>query len=170
MGNNNKNFAALIYFGRCYDQCRLPVVFGRGYKTVAYAVDVQDETAKATLENGTFGGNYYNGCTAVQVEKGTANINGGSYSLKQLNRTWCAESLLMDISSVINCIDAAYKNGTAKGLHYRAVHCCILRSGLTVLAEDPIGTTSVQCPAMSQLRAARRMHRFGRLKIIVLLR
>ena len=50
-------------------------------KDDCYAVDVQDETAKATLENGTFVGNI----TTVYVFEGTLVVKDGSYSIKQLN-------------------------------------------------------------------------------------
>ena len=50
-------------------------------KDDCYAVDVQDETAKATLENGTFVGNI----TTVYVFEGTMDVKDGRYSIKQLN-------------------------------------------------------------------------------------
>ena len=51
------------------------------------------------------GGNYFGGLTCVQVEEGTAEINGGRYEVKS-NDTYGHEFTL-------NCIDANYKDGTA---------------------------------------------------------
>lgn len=73
-----------------------------------YAVDVQDETAKATLENGTFVGNI----TTVYVFKGTLVVKDGSYSIKQLN----SNGVQNPYGLTINCYDQNYKNGTAKVL------------------------------------------------------
>lgn len=73
-----------------------------------YAVDVQDETAKATLENGTFVGNI----TTVYVFEGTLVVKDGSYSIKQLN----SNGVQNQYGLTINCYDQNYKNGTAKVL------------------------------------------------------
>ena len=77
-------------------------------KDDCYAVDVQDETAKATLENGTFVGNI----TTVYVFKGTLVVKDGSYSIKQLN----SNGVQNQYGLTINCYDQNYKNGTAKVL------------------------------------------------------
>lgn len=68
----------------------------------AYAIDVMNG-ATLTIN----GGNYYGGGTAVQVEKGTANINGGTFACEPYGDPYGYKFL-------INCIDSAYKNGTAK--------------------------------------------------------
>ena len=71
-----------------------------------YAIDLQDETSKCTIENGTFVGNV----TAVYVHPGTLIINGGKFSIKQLN----TNGVLDSYGVTINCYDADYKAGTAK--------------------------------------------------------
>ena len=53
-----------------------------------YAVDTKAESAKLTIENGTFVGNV----TAVYVHPGTLIINGGSFSIKQLNTNGVQDS------------------------------------------------------------------------------
>ena len=55
------------------------------------------------IENGT----YYAGCTVANVEKGTATVKGGSFSV-------CPDNGTNDSRYLLNCIDASYKNGTAK--------------------------------------------------------
>ena len=77
-------------------------------KDDCYAVDVQDETAKATLENGTFVGNI----TTVYVFEGTLVVKDGSYSIKQVN----SNGVQNQYGLTINCYDQNYKNGTAKVL------------------------------------------------------
>lgn len=77
-------------------------------KDDCYAVDVQDETAKATLENGTFVGNI----TTIYVFEGTLVVKDGSYSIKQLN----SNGVQNQYGLTINCYDQNYKNGTAKVL------------------------------------------------------
>ena len=74
-----------------------------GYNT-AYGV---------TVDGGTLvidGGTYYGAMSAVQVSKGTAIINDGFFDL--------ASTIKADAPQystyLINCIDGAYKNGTAK--------------------------------------------------------
>ncbi len=74
-----------------------------GYNT-AYGVTVDGGTL--VINNGT----YYGAMSAVQVSKGTAIINGGFFDL--------APTIKADAPQystyLINCIDGAYKNGTAK--------------------------------------------------------
>ena len=70
-----------------------------------YAVDIQDATAKCTIENGTFVGNIH----AVYVENGIANIKGGTYSIQQ---TYPDSNKAYEF--VLNLYDANRKNGTAK--------------------------------------------------------
>ena len=68
----------------------------------AYAINVMNG-ATLTIN----GGNYYGGGTAVQVQEGTANINGGTFACEPYGNPYGYKFL-------INCIDSAYKNGTAK--------------------------------------------------------
>ena len=69
-----------------------------------YAVDVQDGAA-VTIENGTFVGNIH----AVYVEKGTAYIKGGFYSIQQKY-----PDVTKANEFVLNCYDANRAAGTAK--------------------------------------------------------
>lgn len=69
-----------------------------------YAVDVQDGST-VTIENGIFNGNIH----AVYVQKGTAHIKGGFYSVQQKY----PDSAKAD-EFVLNCLDANRANGTAK--------------------------------------------------------
>lgn len=68
----------------------------------AYAINVMNG-ATLTIN----GGNYYGGGTAVQVQESTANINGGTFACEPYGDPYGYKFL-------INCIDSAYKNGTAK--------------------------------------------------------
>ena len=69
-----------------------------------YAIDLQDETSKCTIENGTFIGNVH----AVYVERGELIVNGGSYSIQQKY----PDSNLAD-EFVLNCYDPSRREGTA---------------------------------------------------------
>lgn len=69
-----------------------------------YAVDVQ-ESATVTIKNGTFIGNIH----AVYVFAGTANVEGGTYSVQQKY----PDSVKGD-EFVLNCYDANRANGTAR--------------------------------------------------------
>ena len=69
-----------------------------------YAVDVQDGST-VTIKNGTFVGNIH----AVYVQKGTAIIEGGTYSVQQK----FPDANKAD-EFVLNCYDANRANGTAK--------------------------------------------------------
>ena len=70
-----------------------------------FPVDVQDEGAQLTIENGTFIGNIH----AVYVETGAAYIKGGTYSVQQKY----PDSSKAD-EFVLNLYDANRRNGTAK--------------------------------------------------------
>ena len=70
-----------------------------------YPVDVQDEGAQLTIENGTFIGNIH----AVYVETGAAYIKGGTYSVQQ---KFSDDSKADEF--VLNLYDANRRNGTAK--------------------------------------------------------
>ncbi len=100
MGNNNKNFAALYISA---DVTINATTGGINTGTNGAAINVMNG-ATLTIN----GGNYYGGGTAVQVEKGTANINGGTFACEPYSNPTYGYKFL------INCIDAAYKNGTAK--------------------------------------------------------
>ena len=56
----------------------------------------------------TTGGYYYGGGTAVQVQKGPLIINGGTFACEPYSNPTYGYNFL------INCLDSAYKNGTAK--------------------------------------------------------
>lgn len=71
-----------------------------------YALDTQEESAKLTVENGTVIGNV----TAVYIYQGEVNIQGGNYSIQQLN----SNGVQGPYDVTINCYDGNYKNKTAK--------------------------------------------------------
>ena len=52
-------------------------------------------------------GYYYGGGTAVQVQEGTLVINGGTFACEPFEDPY-------GYNFLINCVDSAYKNGTAK--------------------------------------------------------
>ena len=54
-------------------------------------------------------GNYYGAMTAIQVQKGSLEINGGFFDMAPT----CKAAVPQYAKYVVNCIDAAYKNGTA---------------------------------------------------------
>ncbi len=66
-----------------------------------YCINVRGG-AHLVIEDGTYVGNI----SAVQIDKGICEIKGGTFDLKQL---WKG-----DYTYMLNCIDANYKNGTAK--------------------------------------------------------
>ena len=55
------------------------------------------------------GGSYYGALTAVQVQKGSLEINGGFFDMAPT----CKAAVPQYAKYVVNCIDANYKNGTA---------------------------------------------------------
>lgn len=69
----------------------------------AYAINIVDGTL--VIENGEFVGNI----TAVQVQKGTATIKGGKFSILQLSTL----SHAGPYDFMLNCIDKAYEGKTA---------------------------------------------------------
>ena len=69
-----------------------------------YAVDVQNG-GKVVIEDGTYVGNIH----AVYVQKGTAEIRGGKYSIQQTY-----PDAAKAYGFVLNCYDANRKNGSAK--------------------------------------------------------
>ncbi len=71
-----------------------------------YALDTQEDTSVLTVKNGTFIGNI----SAVYLQPGTVYIEGGSYSIQQLN----TNNVQDGYGLTINCYDSDYKDGTAK--------------------------------------------------------
>ncbi len=67
-----------------------------------YGINVKDG-ATLTIN----GGYYYGGGTAVRVQEGTLIINGGTFACEPFGD-------LYGYNFLINCVDSAYKNGTAK--------------------------------------------------------
>ena len=70
-----------------------------------YAVDLQDEATKLTIENGEFIGNIH----AVYVESGEAVVKGGKFSVQQ---TYSDPNKAYGFT--LNCYDANRKAGTAR--------------------------------------------------------
>ena len=105
MGNNtNSNFVAL------YVNADTTINAGKdgGIDTGVnggYGINVNDG-ATLTIN----GGYYYGGGTAVQVQKGTLIINGGTFACEPYSSPTYGYNFL------INCVDKAYKNGTAKAI------------------------------------------------------
>ena len=78
----------------------------------------------------TNGGCYYGGGTAVQVQEGTLVINGGTFACEPFDDPYGCNFL-------INCVDSAYKNGTAK----------VIIQGGTFLSTSTPPTTPLRVPA-----------------------
>ena len=101
MGNNGTNFMALLVAA----DTTIGAAANGGIDTGVnggYAINVMSG-AKLTINSGY----YYGGGTAVQVEKGELVINGGFFAVEAFGEPYGYNFLL-------NCIDANYKNGTAK--------------------------------------------------------
>jgi len=101
MGNNNSNFVAL------YVNADTTINAGEngGIDTGVnggYGINVR-KGAAVTIN----GGYYYGGGTAVQVQEGTLVINGGTFACEPFDDPY-------GYNFLINCVDSAYKNGTAK--------------------------------------------------------
>ena len=69
-----------------------------------YGINVR-KGAAVTINDGY----YYGGGTAVQVQEGTLIINGGTFACEPFGD-------LYGYNFLINCVDSAYKNGTAKAI------------------------------------------------------
>ena len=120
MGNNNTNFCALIVDANT----TINATENGGIDTGTnggYALNVRNG-ATLTIN----GGNYYGGGTAVQVQKGTLIINGGTFACEPYSNPVYGSKYL------INCIDAAYKDGSAK----------IIIKGGTFINFDPSDSAS----------------------------
>ena len=99
MGNNNKNFVALYVAA---DTTLKATTGGIDTgKNGGYAINVY-KGAKLTID----GGKYYGGGTAVQVQKGELTINNGYFDAEAFSGSY-------GYNFIINCIDSAYKDGTA---------------------------------------------------------
>lgn len=120
MGNNNTNFCALIVDA----DTTINATENGGIDTGTnggYGINVRNG-ATLTIN----GGNYYGGGTAVQVQKGTLIINGGTFACEPYSNPVYGSKYL------INCIDAAYKDGSAK----------IIIKGGTFINFDPSDSAS----------------------------
>ena len=102
MGNNNKNFCALIIDADVTINATAEGGIDTGTNG-GYAINVRNG-ATLTIN----GGRYYGGGTAVQVQEGTLIINDGTFSCEPYSNPTYGYKYL------INCIDSAWKNGTAK--------------------------------------------------------
>ena len=102
MGNNGTNFCALIVDADTTINASDNGGIDTG-KNGGYALNVRNG-ATLTIN----GGDYYGGGTAVQVQKGTLVINGGKFACEPYSDPKYGNKFL------INCIDAAYKDGSAK--------------------------------------------------------
>ena len=140
MGNNNMNFCALIV------DADTTITAGEngGIDTGVnggYSINVRNG-ATLTINGGYYygggtavqvqkgtliinGGYYYGGGTAVQVQKGTLIINGGTFACEPFGDPYGCNFL-------IDCVDSAYKNGTAK----------VIINGGTFVNFDPSNCTA----------------------------
>ena len=86
-----------------------------------YGINVRKD-ATVTINDGC----YYGGGTAVQVQEGTLIINGGTFACEPYSSPTYGYNFL------INCLDSAYKNGTAK----------VIINGGTFVNFDPSNCTA----------------------------
>ena len=101
MSNNVINFCALIVDADTTINAGKNGGIDTGVNG-GYALNVR-EGANLTIT----GGSYYGGGTAVQVQEGTLTITGGHFAVEAFGEPYGYNFLL-------NCIDSAYKNGSAK--------------------------------------------------------
>ena len=101
MGNNSTNFCALIVDADTTINATKDGGIDTG-KNGGYGINVRNG-ANLTINNGY----YYGGGTAVQVQKGTLTINGGTFACEPFGAPYGSNFL-------INCVDSAYKDGSAK--------------------------------------------------------
>lgn len=102
MGNNDKNFTALIVAADATINANENGGIDTG-NNGGYAINVMNG-ANLTIT----GGYYYGGGTAVQVQKGTVTITGGTFAVEPYDNPVYGNKFML------NCIDSAYKNGTAQ--------------------------------------------------------
>ena len=119
MSNNNINFVALIVDADTTINAGPEGGIDTGTNG-GYAINVR-KGAKLTINSG----DYYGGGTAVQVQEGELIINGGFFAVEPFSDPYGYNFLL-------NCIDSAYKNGTAK----------IIVKGGTFVNFDPSNNTA----------------------------
>ena len=104
MGNNGTNFCALIVDADTTINAGENGGIDTGVNG-GYGINVRNG-ATLTIN----GGYYYGGGTTVQVQKGTLIINGGTFACEPYSNPTYGYNFL------INCVDGAYKNGTAKAI------------------------------------------------------
>ena len=104
MGKNNVNFCALIVDADTTINAGENGGIDTGVNG-GYGINVR-KGATVTIN----GGYYYGGGTAVQVQEGTLVINGGTFACEPYSSPTYGYNFL------INCVDKAYKNGTAKAI------------------------------------------------------
>lgn len=102
MGNNDTNFCALIVDADTTINGGPQGVIVFEDENGGYAINVR-KGANLVINGGTYGA----GGTAVQVQEGTVTINGGHFEVNPFDEPY-------GYGFVLNCIDSAYKNGTAK--------------------------------------------------------
>ena len=120
MGKNNVNFCALIVDADTTINAGENGGIDTGVNG-GYGINVRNG-ATVTIN----GGYYYGGGTAVQVQKGTLIINGGTFACEPYSNPTYGYNFL------INCLDSAYKNGTAK----------VIINGGTFINFDPSNCTA----------------------------
>ena len=120
MGNNNTNFCALIIDADTTINAGENGGIDTGVNG-GYGINVRNG-ATLTIN----GGYYYGGGTAVQVQEGTLIINGGTFACEPYSNPTYGYNFL------INCLDSAYKNGTAK----------VIINGGTFVNFDPSNCTA----------------------------
>ena len=102
MGNNSVNFTALIVDADTTINATEKGGIDTGVNG-GYGINVRNG-ANLTIN----GGSYYGGGTAVQVQKGTLTINGGTFACEPYSNPTYGYNFML------NCIDSAYRDGTAK--------------------------------------------------------
>lgn len=102
MGNNSENFCALIVDADTTINATAQGGINTGTNG-GYGINIRNG-ATLTVNGGT----YYGGGTAIQVQKGTLIINDGTFACEPYSDSRYGYKFL------INCIDAAWKDGTAK--------------------------------------------------------
>ena len=129
MGNNNTNFTALIVAA----DTTINAGEDGGIDTQGGAYGINVLSGANLVING---GTYYGGGTAVQVQKGTVTINGGHFAVEPFSDVRYGYNFLL------NCIDAAYKDGTAniivKGgtfVNFNPANCKAEGEGTNFVAE-----------------------------------
>ena len=135
MGNNGENFVALYVAA---DTTLKATTGGIDTgKNGGYAINVY-KGAKLTID----GGKYYGGGTAVQVQEGELTINDGYFDAEAFSGSY-------GYNFIINCIDSAYKDGTAnvaiKGgyfAHFDPANNKAEGAGTNFVADNCISVTS----------------------------